>query len=80
MRDMTPRQSEIYCYLRDHLREHQRPPTLREIGKRFGFSSPNGVICHLAALEKKGLIRRDARAANAIQLVGVRVELVEVGT
>ena len=80
MHGLTPRQAAILAYIRSHIVEHQRPPTLREIAKSFWFSSPNGVICHLRALEKKGMIRRDPKLSNAIQLVGVRVELVEVGT
>lgn len=33
-------------------------PTVREIARQFGFKSPNGVTCHLAALERKGYLRR----------------------
>ena len=43
-------------------------PTVREIGNEFGIRSPNGVMCHLKALEKKGLIIREAHMARAIQL------------
>src|SRR5260370_16724394 len=43
--------------------------TVREIGLAFGIKSPNGVMCHLKALEKKGLIIREGFSARAIQLV-----------
>ena len=43
-------------------------PTVREIGNEFGIRSPNGVMCHLKALEKKGLIIREPNMARAIQL------------
>ncbi|HID77167.1 MAG TPA: transcriptional repressor LexA, partial [Planctomycetaceae bacterium] len=43
-------------------------PTVREIGRQFGIQSPNGVVCHLKALEKKGLIRREPHMSRAIQL------------
>ena len=33
----------------------------------FDIQSPNGVMCHLKALEKKGLIRREGFRARAIQ-------------
>ena len=29
-------------------------PTVREIGREFGIKSPNGVMCHLRALEARG--------------------------
>src|SRR5205814_6254632 len=47
-------------------------PTVREIGDGFKIKSPNGVMCHLKALEKKGLITREGRSARAIQLVDHR--------
>src|SRR5206468_165789 len=34
--------------------------------------SPNGVMCHLKALEKKGIIIREEHSARAIQLVDHR--------
>src|SRR5581483_409794 len=43
-------------------------PTVREIGTEFKISSPNGVMCHLKALEKKGLIIREPNMSRAIML------------
>ena len=43
-------------------------PTVREIGSQFGIRSPNGVMCHLKALERKGLITRESHMSRAIQL------------
>jgi repressor LexA len=45
---------------------------VREIGLGFNIKSPNGVMCHLKALEKKGLIIRQEFSARAIQLVDHR--------
>ncbi len=42
---------------------------MREIGAHFYISSPNGVVCHLKALEKKGLISREPNMSRAIRLV-----------
>jgi repressor LexA len=66
---LTPRQREIYDYIRDLIENRGYPPTVREIGKHFEIESPNGVMCHLKALEKKGLIVRQEGKARAIQLV-----------
>jgi XRE family transcriptional regulator, regulator of sulfur utilization len=35
------------------------PPTLREVRRRFGFSSVNGAKGHILALEKKGFLFRN---------------------
>ena len=66
--EMTKRQKMIYEYIRDKIRNRGYGPTVRELGRQFGISSPNGVICHLKALEKKGYISREAKISRAIQL------------
>ncbi|MDZ7615425.1 MAG: transcriptional repressor LexA [Patescibacteria group bacterium] len=66
---LTTRQSEVYNFIRVLIRSRGYGPTVREIGDKFGFKSPNGVMCHLRALEAKGYIRREANMSRAIQLV-----------
>lgn len=65
---LTARQREIYDFIKERVTVNGCPPTVREIGEQFGISSPNGVMCHLRALEKKGFIVRDPNAARAIRL------------
>ncbi|HIQ22344.1 MAG TPA: transcriptional repressor LexA [Planctomycetes bacterium] len=65
---LTQRQRAIYEFIRQKIRERGYGPTVREIGRQFGIQSPNGVVCHLKALEKKGLIRREPHMSRAIQL------------
>jgi SOS-response transcriptional repressor LexA len=69
---LTTRQSEILEYILWHIEEHFRPPTVRQIGQRFGITSPNGVMCHLNALESKGHIARDDFEARGIRPLGVK--------
>ena len=65
---LTTRQKEIYDFLKDKITTRGYGPTVREIGTEFGILSPNGVVCHLKALEKKGLISRQPGIKRAIQL------------
>lgn len=65
---LTSRQQAIYDFLKDKIRTRGYGPTVREIGAKFGIRSPNGVMCHLKALEKKGLISRESHMSRAIQL------------
>ena len=65
---LTTRQREIYDFLKDKILNRGYGPTVREIGTQFGIRSPNGVMCHLKALERKGLISREAHMSRAIQL------------
>jgi repressor LexA len=65
---LTKRQRAVYEFVRDKIRNRGYGPTVREIGERFDIRSPNGVMCHLKALEKKGLITREPNMSRAIQL------------
>jgi repressor LexA len=67
-RALTKRQREIFEFLRDKIVNRGYGPTVREIGEEFGIRSPNGVMCHLKALEKKGLIIRESNMSRAIKL------------
>jgi repressor LexA len=66
---LTDRQKQIYDFIKEKIESRGFGPTVREIGLAFGIKSPNGVMCHLNALVKKGLIHRMTRSARAIQLV-----------
>lgn len=65
---LTERQQAVYGFIRDKIRGRGYGPTVREIGEQFQIRSPNGVMCHLKALEKKGLIVREPNMSRAIQL------------
>jgi len=66
---LTPRQREIYHFIRSKIQGRGYGPTVREIGVQFHIKSPNGVMCHLKALQKKGLIHREPNMSRAIQLL-----------
>jgi len=64
---LTPRQSQILKFLKACDRQG-RMPTVREIGDKFEIVSPNGVMCHLNALHKKGHIVRAENISRGITL------------
>jgi repressor LexA len=64
---LTPRQQEIYDFICQRIDDRGFPPTIRDIGTAFDIRSPNGVMCHLKALEKKGYITREGKSARAIR-------------
>lgn len=66
---LTKRQSEIYDFIRQKIQGRGYGPTVREIGAKVGLAHNNGVVCHLKALQKKGLIRREPNMSRAIQLL-----------
>ena len=68
MDQLTSRQREVYNFIREKIHGRGYGPTVREIGEAFDIRSPNGVMCHLKALERKGLITREPNRSRAIQL------------
>ncbi len=66
--DLTDRQQSVYEFIRDKIVNRGYGPTVREIGEQMDIRSPNGVMCHLRALERKGMIRRTANKSRAIEL------------
>ena len=63
----TDRQQEVLDFVRE--RTAICGPTVREIMQHFGFKSPNGAMCHIVALERKGLVRRRSGQARGIEVV-----------
>ncbi|MCC8190387.1 MAG: hypothetical protein LIP77_07085, partial [Planctomycetes bacterium] len=68
MRDLTPRQQDIFDFILTSLREDGAIPTVREICQAFGFSSTNAVNSHLEALTKTGYINSRPGAARNIEI------------
>ena len=71
---LTQRQLSIYEFIRDNILYRGYGPTVREIAAEFGIKSPNGVVGHLNAIEKKGLIIRDKKKSRAIELTPEALE------
>ncbi|MFM1801701.1 MAG: hypothetical protein RJA81_1053 [Planctomycetota bacterium] len=65
---LTPRQKDVYLFIKEKIHSRGYGPTVREIGTAFEINSPNGVMCHLKALQKKGLIHREPNMSRAISI------------
>lgn len=69
MRLLSPKQKEVFGFIRESIRKRNMPPTLREIAAHFGFSSTGTVRDYLESLCKKGYIKLNPRRARAIELI-----------
>jgi repressor LexA len=78
---MTEKQAKIYKFIREHIEDKGFPPAIRDICDAFGISSPNGVMCHLKALQKKGYINRVEKRENQqrAQARGITIPGVSAG-
>ena len=61
MKELTNRQREVLAFIRSFADRHGAPPTVREIGERFGFTA-RAAFDHLRALERKGTLQRRVSA------------------
>ena len=64
--ELTQRQAEILQYVIDHRGAYGRSPTFREIARKFKIASPNGIVCHIKALVKKGKVSYSPHISRSI--------------
>ena len=67
--ELTSRQRKILEVIREAVNGRGYPPSIREIGEAVGLTSTSSVPSQLAALERKGFIRRDPTKPRAIELL-----------
>jgi repressor LexA len=66
---LTSRQKEILTFVQRYSEAHGYPPSVREIGQALGLTSSSTVHSHLAALERKGYLRRDPSKPRALEIL-----------
>lgn len=69
MHALTPRQQQVLAFVTKTQARTGFAPSTREIQEHFGFSSQTAALHHLRALERKGIIRRQAGKARAVAVV-----------
>jgi repressor LexA len=69
MSQLTDRQQQVYDFLTLFLDRNGYPPTLQEIAKHLHVSGNLGVLRHLKALEREGLIKRNPGSSRSIVLL-----------
>lgn len=65
---LTERQRRVLAFIESQITERGHCPTIREIGSFFGISSTNGVRTHLAALIKKGYLKKEEFISRGLEL------------
>jgi len=65
--ELTERQQSILRFIARHINKHGYQPSLRELGAEFGIKNPNGVLCHLRSMERKGHVSLLGSTARAVQ-------------
>lgn len=65
---LTPRQRKVLEVIREAVEHRGYPPSVREIGEAVGLTSTSSVHHQLAALQRKGYLRRDANRPRAVEV------------
>ncbi|ARO12105.1 transcriptional repressor LexA [Propionibacterium freudenreichii] len=66
--DLSPRQRRILEFVQASVEAIGYPPSIREIGKAVGLTSPSSVSHQLEVLEDKGFVRRDPKRPRALEV------------
>ena len=74
------RKKRIVEYIAATVRDHGYPPSVREIAAAVGLASTSAVHHHLSALEREGVLERDATQSRAMRLKPSAALTVGVGT
>lgn len=67
-KDLTNVQKKILDFITDAIISKQRPPTLAEIARKFGYKNRSTAQQHLKALENKKYIKRSMKLSRGIEL------------
>lgn len=64
---LTERQREVLTFISDFAERHGYCCSIREVMQAIGSTSPNGAMCHLLPLRKKGYITWNKSTARSIR-------------
>ncbi|MCL1864948.1 MAG: transcriptional repressor LexA [Spirochaetes bacterium] len=67
-KDLTDKQQLILSFIKEMIHNSGFPPTVREIGDKFGITV-KGAYDHLKAIEKKGYIKTEQNKSRAMIIV-----------
>jgi len=72
MQELTRRQQEVLETIVKFIRQHEYPPTLKELSDALGASSRNTAVKHLSVLAKKGYIEWQRNKARGLRVLESR--------
>jgi len=74
-RDLTDRQKSVLAFIAEYQRQNAIAPTVREIARHLGLSSPGGIHRILTVLKERGYLQADALKKRSwrVQLGGLTV-------
>lgn len=66
---LTAKQLEVYFLIKKYIKEHNYPPSIRELCALCNVSSPATMFVHLKKMKKKGYIDYIERKSRTLQII-----------
>lgn len=70
---LNQKQQEIFEYIKSYIHDRGFPPSIREVCKAAGFSSPRAGQKYLESLEEQGYIQRENKPRGIKLLAGAKM-------
>tara|TARA_B100000161_G_C33533273_1_gene407173 strand:- start:713 stop:1330 length:618 start_codon:yes stop_codon:yes gene_type:complete len=67
--DLTDAQNELYCWIKNYMKEFQHSPSIRQMMQAMGLKSPAPIQSRLKHLQDKGYISWQEGKARTLQIV-----------
>lgn len=71
---MTEKRKLAYEFICSYIQKNNYGPSVREVGKALGVTSPSSVDKHLNALQEMGYICRDRHQSRSIRISPLQIE------
>ena len=76
--NLTDAQNELYCWIKDYMKNFQHSPSIRQMMKAMGLKSPAPIQSRLKHLQDKGYISWQEGKARTMQIVDELMEGVPI--
>lgn len=70
---LTPRQVDVICAIRNTRHLHGYPPTIRELASQLALSRVT-IVQHVEALIRKGYVRKAPKLARTLEIIADHAE------
>jgi len=71
---LNQKQKEVFEYIKSYINDRGFPPSIREVCKAVGFSSPRAGQKYLESLEEQGYIQRENKPRGIKLLAGAQMK------
>ena len=72
--NLTDAQNELYCWIKDYMKNFQHSPSIRQMMQAMGLKSPAPIQSRLRHLQEKGYISWQEGKARTMQIVDDLIE------